>query len=72
MAFAGNVASPTTAMEDEILNTETLSQALVASVSRILIQSEISCILWGNYLLTIYGVPSIVEVSELLPPLYAD
>lgn len=72
MAFAGNVAPPTAAMVDEILNTETLSQALVASISRILIQSEIPCILWGNYLLTIYGVPSIVEVSELLPRLYSD
>lgn len=72
MASSGKVASSAPGMEDESLNTATLSQDLVASISRILIQSKTPCILWGNYLLTIYGVPSIVEVSELLPRLYAN
>ncbi|KFZ06729.1 hypothetical protein V501_07116 [Pseudogymnoascus sp. VKM F-4519 (FW-2642)] len=55
-------------MQDETLDTETLSQALVSSISRILIQSKIPCILWGDYLLTIYGVPSIVESINFSVP----
>lgn len=39
---------------------------MVASISRILLRNNIPCVLWGNYLLTIYGVPSIVDVSSPL------
>jgi hypothetical protein len=46
-----------------ILDTTVIDEKLVASISRLLTSAKIPCVLWGNYLLTIYGVPSIVNVS---------
>lgn len=45
------------------LNTAVIDENLVAAISHILLGNNIPCALWGNYLLTIYGVPSIVDVS---------
>lgn len=45
------------------INVAVVDEKLVASISRILTRNEIPCVLWGNYLLTVYGVPSIVDVS---------
>ena len=43
-------------------NTSLIDEHLVASISQILTDDGVPCVLWGNYLLTIYGVPSIVDV----------
>ncbi|KFY36119.1 hypothetical protein V494_05301 [Pseudogymnoascus sp. VKM F-4513 (FW-928)] len=51
-------------MENHSLDTTVIDETLVASISRILVESNIPCVLWGNYLLAIYGVPSIVDVSS--------
>lgn len=48
------------------LNSAVVDENLVASISCILLTNNIPCVLWGNYLLTIYGVPSIVDVSSPL------
>jgi len=45
------------------LDTAIIDEELVGSISRILTENAIPCVLWGNYLLTVYGVPSIVDVS---------
>ena len=39
-----------------------LSQELVAAVARRLDSDGVPNVLWGNYLLTVFGVPSIVAV----------
>ena len=39
-----------------------LDHSLVASVSQVLDDAGIASILWGNYLLTVFGVPTIAEV----------
>jgi hypothetical protein len=46
------------------LDTTVIDENLVASISQLLTGNGIPCILWGNYLLTVYGVPSIVNVSS--------
>ncbi|KAI1332869.1 hypothetical protein F5Y16DRAFT_356838 [Xylariaceae sp. FL0255] len=46
-----------------------IDEALVKSLSQILIDSGVTPILWGDYLLTIYGVPSIVGGLEFIVPI---
>jgi hypothetical protein len=50
------------------LNTAIIDEELVASISRILTKNGVPCVLWGNYLLTIYGVPSIVDSIDFVVP----
>ncbi|KAI1109640.1 hypothetical protein F5Y14DRAFT_455810 [Nemania sp. NC0429] len=45
-----------------------IDQALVKSLSQTLIDSGVTPILWGDYLLTIYGVPSIVGCLDFIIP----
>ena len=40
-----------------------LDNDLVTSISCLLDTADIPNLLWGNYLLTIYGVPTVVDVS---------
>lgn len=40
-----------------------LDNELVASISRLLDAAGVPNLLWGNYMLTLYGVPTIVDVS---------
>lgn len=40
-----------------------LDNDLVASISLLLDKAGVPNLLWGNYLLTVYGVPTIVDVS---------
>jgi hypothetical protein len=40
-----------------------LDNNLVASISSLLDLADVPNLLWGNYLLTIYGVPTIVDVT---------
>lgn len=40
-----------------------LDDKLVASISLLLSAAGIPSVLWGNYLLAIYGVPTIVDVN---------
>lgn len=42
-----------------------LDNNLVISISSLLDAANIPNLLWGNYILTIYGVPTIVDVSIL-------
>ncbi|KAI9824725.1 MAG: hypothetical protein M1832_001551 [Thelocarpon impressellum] len=49
---------------------QTLNNALVADISCMLDQVAVPGVLWGNYLLTVIGVPTIVEVR--LPALVSD
>lgn len=39
------------------------SEAFVASVARALKLEQIPCVLWGHYLLSTHGVPTILGVS---------
>lgn len=43
----------------------TLDNKLVAMISSVLTSAGIPNVLWGNYLLTVYGVPTIVDVCVL-------
>jgi hypothetical protein len=40
-----------------------LSNDLVSSISSLFDSINVPNLLWGNYLLTVYGVPTIVDVS---------
>lgn len=40
-----------------------LDNNLVESISSLLNAADVPNLLWGNYLLTIYGVPTIVDVN---------
>ncbi|KAF4627031.1 hypothetical protein G7Y89_g11127 [Cudoniella acicularis] len=51
-----------------LLNTTIIDEKLVASISGLLNRSKIPCVLWGNYLLTIHGVPSIVDSIDFIVP----
>jgi len=46
-------------------NGQQLNNDLVASISSLLDAINVPNLLWGNYLLTVYGVPTIVDVSIL-------
>ncbi|KAH8645536.1 hypothetical protein BGZ60DRAFT_392653 [Tricladium varicosporioides] len=50
------------------LDTTVIDENLVASISQLLTGHSIPCILWGNYLLTVYGVPSIVNSIDFMVP----
>ena len=49
-------------MSFSVLN-RCLDHSLVADIVRILDEADIPSLLWGNYLLTVFGVPTIVQVS---------
>ena len=51
---------------------QTLGPELIADIARILDEAAIPSVLWGNYLLTIYGIPSVVDVSILHMPSQCD
>ena len=40
-----------------------LSQSFVASIACALNSAQVPCVLWGHYLLNVYGVPSIIGVG---------
>jgi hypothetical protein len=42
---------------------QNLDNDLVSSISSLLDSIGVPNLLWGNYLLTVYGVPTIVDVS---------
>jgi hypothetical protein len=42
-----------------------LDNDLVVSISCLLDAADVPNLLWGNYLLTVYGVPTVVDVSRL-------
>ncbi len=41
-----------------------IDENLVAFISQLLTGNNIPCILWGNYLFIVYGVPLIINVSS--------
>ncbi|THC93696.1 hypothetical protein EYZ11_006840 [Aspergillus tanneri] len=45
-----------------------LNDELVTSISRLLNTAGVPALLWGNYLLTIYGVPTIVDGVAFVVP----
>lgn len=49
------------------IQAQSLDDKLVATISRTLTSAGVPNILWGNYLLTVYGIPTIVDVC-LRPP----
>lgn len=49
-------------MSDSRIEAQSLDDELVATISRTLISAGVPNIMWGNYLLTVYGVPTIVDV----------
>ncbi|KAI9733670.1 MAG: hypothetical protein M1834_003272 [Cirrosporium novae-zelandiae] len=50
------------------LDTTVINETLVGNIARVLGSKKIPCVLWGNYLLTIYGVPSIVDSIDFVVP----
>jgi hypothetical protein len=52
-----------TEMDTFKFNGHCLDNELVAMIAQLLDNARIPNVLWGNYLLTIYGVPSVVDVS---------
>lgn len=46
-------------------NGQQLDSVLVTSISSLLDDVNVPSLLWGNYLLTVYGVPTVVDVSML-------
>ncbi|CAG8979806.1 hypothetical protein HYALB_00011256 [Hymenoscyphus albidus] len=50
------------------LDTTTIDENLVGSISQILNEHGIPSVQWGNYLLTLYGVPSIVDSIDFIVP----
>lgn len=53
-------------MADIPVEAESLDGKFVASISQILNNAGVPNLLWGNYLLTVYGVPTIVDVRVFL------
>ena len=47
------------------LPSQSLDDELVANIAQILDEAGVPSILWGNYLLTVLGVPTVVEVGSL-------
>ena len=43
---------------------QALNNNLVASIAYILDEANVPNVLWGNYLLTIFGVSTVVDVSS--------
>lgn len=52
-------------MTDFHFNGQRLDNDLVMSISCVLDAAGVPNLLWGNYLLTVYGVPTIVDVGVL-------
>lgn len=50
-------------MTSFIFEGQSLDTKLVAEISSLLDSAGVLHLLWGNYLLTIYGVPTVVDVS---------
>lgn len=44
-----------------------LSESLVASIATVLSASDVRCVLWGQFLLRVHGIPSIVAVCYPTP-----
>ncbi|CAG8248441.1 unnamed protein product [Penicillium salamii] len=55
-------------MPDIHIQAQSLNDRLVATISKILTSAGVPNILWGNYLLTIYGVPTIVDGVAFVVP----
>lgn len=53
-------------MADFHFTQQKLDNDLVSSISTLLDSIGVPNLLWGNYLLTVYGVPTIVDVSIVL------
>lgn len=54
-------------MTDSHFYGQQLDDTLVASISSLLSATGIPNLFWGNFLLTVYGVPTIVDVSTFQP-----
>lgn len=50
-------------MATYVFSDQPLNNSLVGSISSLLSAAGVPNLLWGNYLLTVYGVPTIVDVS---------
>lgn len=53
-------------MADTLVEAEALDNKFVAKISQILNAAGVPNLLWGNYLLTVYGVPTIIDVGNFL------
>ncbi|KAI1473323.1 hypothetical protein K445DRAFT_311082 [Daldinia sp. EC12] len=51
-----------------LLEIDAINQELVKSISKLLSDAGIPSVLWGDYLLTVYGVPSIIGGIEFVVP----
>ena len=54
-------------MSDVHIQAQSLDDKLVAMISKTLASAGVPNVLWGNYLLTVYGVPTIVDVYLRAP-----
>lgn len=61
-----SIKSPAIMMADFHFHGQRLDNSLVASTSQLLDAAGVPSLLWGNYLLTVYGVPTFVDVDLLL------
>lgn len=52
-------------MADFHFHGQRLDNSLVTSISHLLDSVGVPNLLWGNYLLTIYGIPTFVDVNML-------
>ncbi|KAJ5121092.1 uncharacterized protein N7515_009053 [Penicillium bovifimosum] len=55
-------------MADFHFTDQKLSNDLISSISSLLDSIDVPNLLWGNYLLTIYGVPTIVDEAAFVIP----
>lgn len=53
-------------MADIPVEAESLDGKFVARISQILNDAGVPNLLWGNYLLTVYGIPTIIDVRVFL------
>ena len=53
-------------MADIPVEAESLDAKFVARISRLLNDAGVPNLLWGNYLLTVYGIPTIIDVRVFL------
>lgn len=53
-------------MADILVEAEAPDNNFVARISQILNAAGVPNLLWGNYLLTVYGVPTIIDVGLFL------
>lgn len=52
-------------MSTYVVSDQPLNNSFVGSISSLLSAAGVPNLLWGNYLLTVYAVPTIVDVSVL-------